>query len=218
MASGPREETKQETREALVAAAGVEMAEKGIDGASLDAICARAGFTRGAFYVHFENREELVVAVVERHLKGFYDRVIAANDAPEDLERTIAQYVAAIIASAPTVRGRKNWRYHHTLAACARSAVLRERYASLQSDAMARVRQAAAAGQREGTVRDDVRAEAMAELLVLLTMGIDAAFDAGVPFDLAGGARALSTLLRAPEGSRRAGPRSRRRMPSTPAT
>ena len=205
MVSPVRETTKQETREALIAAAAAEMAEKGIDGASLDAICARAGFTRGAFYVHFKDRDDLVVAVVERHLKSFFDQVIAANDAPEDLERTIGQYVATVVAMAPSLRNRKEWRFHHTLAACARSPVLRERYASLQHEAMARVRRAAEAGQREGTIRGDVPATAIAEILVVLTMGIDAMFDAGIRFDLAGGARALGTLLRAgtPERRRR---------------
>lgn len=207
MVSQLREATKQETREALIAAAAVEMAEKGIDGASLDAICARAGFTRGAFYVHFKDREDLVVAVVERHLKSFFDQVIAANDAPEDLERTIAQYVSTVVAMAPSLRNRKEWRFHHTLAACARSPVLRERYGSLQHEAMARIRKAAEAGQREGTVRRDVPAEAMAEILVVLTMGIDAMFDAGIEFDLLGGARALSTLL----GARPSATRRRRR-------
>jgi AcrR family transcriptional regulator len=203
-----REATKQETREALIAAAAVEMAEKGIDGASLDAICARAGFTRGAFYVHFKDRDELVVAVVERHLETFYDQVIAANDAPDDLERTIAQYVSTVVAMAPSLRNRKEWRFHHTLAACARSPVLRERYASLQHEAMARVKRAAEAGQREGNVRSDVTAESIAEILVVLTMGIDGMFDAGIKFDLLGGARALSALLSAQPSAKR---RRRRR-------
>jgi AcrR family transcriptional regulator len=198
-----RETSKQETREALIAAAAVEMAEKGIEGASLDAICARAGFTRGAFYVHFKDRDDLVVAVVERHLKSFFDQVIAANDAPEDLERTIGQYVSTVVAMAPTLRNRREWRFHHTLAACARSPVLRERYASLQHEAMARVKRAAEAGQREGTIRRDVTPEAIAEILVVLTMGIDAMFDAGIKFDLLGGARALSMLLAARPSTKR---------------
>jgi TetR/AcrR family transcriptional repressor of nem operon len=190
-----REAAKQETRDALVAAAAIEMAEKGIDAASLDAICARAGFTRGAFYVHFKDRDDLVVAVVDRHLKAFFDQVIAPGDAPEDLERTIAQYVAAVVANAPALRSRKAWRFHHTLAACARSPVLRERYIALQREAIARVSGAARAGQRSGETRVDVPAETIGEILVLITLGVDAAVDAGVPFDLAGGARALKTLL-----------------------
>lgn len=202
-----RETTKQETRDALVAAAAVEMGEKGIEGASLDAICARAGFTRGAFYVHFKDRDDLVAAVVDRHLKTFFDQVIAANDAPEDLERTITQYVATVVAMAPTHESRRGWRFHHTLAACARSPVIRERYVALQREAIARVKKAAQAGQRERTIRDDVTAAALAEILVIVTVGIDGMFDAGVPFDLLGGARALSTLVRA----RRSETRRRRR-------
>jgi AcrR family transcriptional regulator len=191
-----REAAKEETRGALVAAAAAEMAEKGIEGASLDAICARAGFTRGAFYVHFKDRDDLVVAVVERHLQERFDRIIAANDAPGDLEQTMARYVANLVAEAPAIRSRKEWRFHHTLAACARSPVLRERYTSLQREAMARVKKAAAAGQRAGSVRRDVPPEAIAEILVLLTMGIDAVMDLGMTVDLVGGTKALRTFLR----------------------
>src|SRR4051812_40727719 len=61
-----REETKQRTREALVEAGIALFAEQGLDGPSLDAICERAGFTRGAFYVHFRDRDELLQAVMER--------------------------------------------------------------------------------------------------------------------------------------------------------
>jgi AcrR family transcriptional regulator len=192
-----RDATKQETRDALIEAATAELAEKGLETASLDAICARAGFTRGAFYVHFKDRDDLVVAVVDRILKTLFDQVIASNDAPEDLDRTIAQYVANVVARSPAIRGRLKWRFHHTLAACARSPVLRDRYASLQREAMDRVAKAAKAGQRAGTVRRDVPANALAEILVVLTLGIGAMVDLEVPFDLQGGARALKTLLRA---------------------
>src|SRR5262252_1452795 len=52
----------QRTREALIQA-GIELfAEKGLDAPSLDEICDRAGYTRGAFYVHFADRDEFVVA------------------------------------------------------------------------------------------------------------------------------------------------------------
>ncbi len=192
----PREASKQETRDALIAAATAELAEKGLETASLDAICARAGFTRGAFYVHFRDRDELVVAVVDRLLTKFFDAVIAGSDAPEDLERTVAQYVAMVASRAPTVGGTGGWRYHHTLAACARSPALRDRYAALQQEAMSRVTKAAHAGQRAGRVRKDIPARTLAEVLVILTMGINVMVDLEIPFDLEGGARALGALLR----------------------
>ena len=63
-----------ETREALIQAGLAEFAERGFDAPSLDKICARAGFTRGAFYVHFENREDFLVAVMESRLGAFLRR------------------------------------------------------------------------------------------------------------------------------------------------
>ena len=205
-----RDETKRETREALITAAREELAENGLETASLDAICARAGYTRGAFYVHFKDREELIVAVVDRILTTFFDRVIAGEGAAEDLDRTVAQYVAMVVAGAPEVGGRGRWHFHHTLAACARSPVLKERYASLQRQAMDRVASAARAGQRAGTVRDDIPATALGEILVILTMGIGAMVDLGIPFDLQGGARAVRRMARA-EGEGKRGARRARR-------
>jgi TetR/AcrR family transcriptional regulator, transcriptional repressor for nem operon len=192
-----RDASKQETRDALIAAATLEFADKGIETASLDAICARAGFTRGAFYVHFKDREDLLVAVVDRFLTAVFDQVIAG-----DLEKTIAQYVARIVARAPEVGGRGKWRFHHTLEACMRSPVLRARYTALQREAMERVKKAARAGQSAGVVRGDVPAGAIAEILVILTLGLSAMVELEIPFDLAGGARALRTLLRPPRRSR----------------
>jgi len=88
-----RELAKQETREALVQAAIAEFAEKGLDLPSLDAICARAGFTRGAFYVHFRDREELLGAVMERVLDAVLDAVMGTEGAANDLETIVARYV-----------------------------------------------------------------------------------------------------------------------------
>jgi TetR/AcrR family transcriptional repressor of nem operon len=205
-----RDEAKRETREALITAAREELAENGLETASLDAICARAGYTRGAFYVHFKDREELIVAVVDRILTSFHDRVIAGEGAAEDLDRTIGQYVAMVLAGAPEVGGRDRWHFHHTLAACARSPVLKERYAALQRQAMERVTSAAKAGQRAGTVRDDVPAASLGEVLVILTMGIAAMVDLGIPFDLQGGAKALRRMVRAERAGKRAARRARR--------
>src|SRR6185436_7358643 len=91
-----RSEAKQETREALIAAALAEFAEHGLDAPSLDAICARAGYTRGAFYVHFRDRADLLVAVVEHAMTVFMDAVIATGGEGHDLERTIDRFAGAV--------------------------------------------------------------------------------------------------------------------------
>jgi AcrR family transcriptional regulator len=53
------------TRQRLLAAAMSEVAERGMAGASLDAIAARAGLTKGAVYSTFGSRAELLLAMVD---------------------------------------------------------------------------------------------------------------------------------------------------------
>ena len=57
---------RRATRERLLEAATEVFAEDGLLGASVEAICARAGFTRGAFYSNFETKEQLFLALLER--------------------------------------------------------------------------------------------------------------------------------------------------------
>jgi len=55
----------ERTRAALVASARHLFATRGFDGASLDEIADAAGYTRGAIYRHFANKEDLFFAVSE---------------------------------------------------------------------------------------------------------------------------------------------------------
>ncbi|NUP32209.1 MAG: helix-turn-helix transcriptional regulator, partial [Streptomycetaceae bacterium] len=47
----------------LLAAARDLFAAEGYGGTSLDAVCARAGVSKGALYHHFRNKEDLVLGV-----------------------------------------------------------------------------------------------------------------------------------------------------------
>ncbi|MGH7284894.1 MAG: TetR/AcrR family transcriptional regulator [Polyangiaceae bacterium] len=198
-ATKTRDATKIETRDALIAAGAMEFAEKGVDGPSLDGICARAGFTRGAFYVHFRDRDDLLVAVVDRVLVGFQTQVISTAGSAEDLETTVTRYVAAVAAGGPATRGVGKWHFRDTLAACARIPALRKRYIELQREAIALVARAVRNGQHAGTVRADVEAQSLAEILVMLTLGIGVANDVGLSFDLAGGGQTIWKLVRSAE-------------------
>ncbi|MFZ0531169.1 MAG: TetR/AcrR family transcriptional regulator [Propionicimonas sp.] len=57
---------RAQTREKLMDAAVALFAEKGVLGASVEEICERADFTRGAFYSNFADKDELCLAVVNR--------------------------------------------------------------------------------------------------------------------------------------------------------
>ncbi len=68
---------REATRERVLDAALAVFAERGVIGASVEDICERAGFTRGAFYSNFEGKADLVDALVARE----HARVIAYLDA-----------------------------------------------------------------------------------------------------------------------------------------
>jgi len=60
--------TRDETRDKLFEAAARVFEEHGIGGASIEAIAAAAGFTRGAFYSNFVSKDELIIAMLEDHV------------------------------------------------------------------------------------------------------------------------------------------------------
>ncbi|MBF4561994.1 TetR/AcrR family transcriptional regulator [Microbacterium sp. VKM Ac-2870] len=62
----PPSQRREQTRARLLDAAHDVFAEVGMDAASVEVICERAGFTRGAFYSNFESKDELFLALVTR--------------------------------------------------------------------------------------------------------------------------------------------------------
>ena len=66
---------RERTRQRLMDAAAIVFAESGLDGASVEEICERAGYTRGAFYSNFETKDELFVALAGRVARDQVDAV-----------------------------------------------------------------------------------------------------------------------------------------------
>ena len=59
-----RAEAKEQTRQRLLESAARAFAEKGFGGASLDEISESAGYSTGALYANFANKEQLFMEVV----------------------------------------------------------------------------------------------------------------------------------------------------------
>jgi len=87
-----RERRREMTRNALLDAATQVFSQRGFAGASLEEIAETAGFTRGAIYKNFANKEELFLAVFDRVLRQQLDGFTAAmaGDAG-DLQRNPAR-------------------------------------------------------------------------------------------------------------------------------
>ncbi|MEV0590382.1 TetR/AcrR family transcriptional regulator [Nonomuraea cavernae] len=65
-----RAELKQETRDALTAAALAAFSRDGYHGASLEGIANEAGFSKGAVYSNFGGKAELFLAVMDYNLEA----------------------------------------------------------------------------------------------------------------------------------------------------
>ena len=204
-APSSREETKQRTRAALVDAGIALFGEQGLDGPSLDAICERAGFTRGAFYVHFRDRDEFLEAVMERLGAQFLDAVLGERESDPKakpgtaLARTVARFVGAVAAGNYPLMREGGVKPHQLLDACARSPAIREKYVRLAEESVARLAKIVRADQKAGTLRDDLDARAIATLLLAAIIGAQTMKELRMKLDLGGTAAGLLAMLARPK-------------------
>lgn len=68
-----RQESQQLTKQNLIETAVKEILRIGIYEASIRQICDAAGYTLGAFYSNFKDKDELLLEVVEVHTKRQFD-------------------------------------------------------------------------------------------------------------------------------------------------
>lgn len=67
--------SRSTTRARLLATSAAVFAKKGIEGASVEELCAAAGFSRGAFYSNFATKTELALAMYEDHVGQLVTRL-----------------------------------------------------------------------------------------------------------------------------------------------
>ena len=205
-----RDEAKQQTRAALVSAALSLFAEQGLDVPSLDAICDRAGYTRGAFYVHFKTREDILVAVMDHVgaaflasvFQGFAADAAAVTTEPSGrLHRAVRRFVDAVGTGAYPLMASPGKgplvRPHQLLDACARSAVVRERYRDLVQLSVTAVAALVKHDQDEGEVRSDVEPELVASMALALIIGAQTMNDLGLSLDASHLGAAIEQMLKA---------------------
>ncbi|MDI3404018.1 TetR/AcrR family transcriptional regulator [Streptomyces cavernicola] len=101
MPKGPTKRRPQTTARLLEAALDT-FAERGFHGASIEEICERAGYTRGAFYSNFRTKEALFLALFDLHAQSVVDRLTQAVDALAELPED-ADPVRAVLTRVSTV-------------------------------------------------------------------------------------------------------------------
>jgi AcrR family transcriptional regulator len=78
-----REQTRAQTIQKLIEAAGQVVARKGLGAASVDEITAEAGYSRGAFYSNFTSKEAVLLELLRRHMDAEISEISALIDAAE---------------------------------------------------------------------------------------------------------------------------------------
>jgi AcrR family transcriptional regulator len=91
------------TREILLTSAERLFIERGYTQVSVSDICSAAGFTRGAFYSNFADKDDLVLALFDQHASERLDRLqtMLANASA----RNIDERAQSLLAVTPQDRG-----------------------------------------------------------------------------------------------------------------
>ncbi|MGY0540212.1 TetR/AcrR family transcriptional regulator [Nocardioides sp. YJ-D4] len=88
-------EHKEATRRRMIETAGRRFKSDGIDGSGIATLVADAGLTNGAFYGHFDSKDDLVASVVTQQLA---DQVAVVDALPTGLasvEAFLREYLSA---------------------------------------------------------------------------------------------------------------------------
>jgi TetR/AcrR family transcriptional regulator, transcriptional repressor for nem operon len=85
---------KQATRQRILEAAGRRFKQDGIDGAGVATLMSDAGLTNGAFYAHFDSKEDLVANVLADQLRAQRESLDSGPSDRAGLEAFVRSYLS----------------------------------------------------------------------------------------------------------------------------
>ncbi|MEX0801166.1 MAG: TetR/AcrR family transcriptional regulator [Dehalococcoidia bacterium] len=166
----PRRRRREETRERLLEAATAVFARSGFDRATVDEIVREAGFSKGAFYVHFESKEDLFWAMLEERI----DRQQVAFRQTVDHSRPLSENVRSILSAVfGLVQNDPFWTslVMEFGAHAARNEKVRERLALMYERWRELIRVMLTTGREAGLIRSDIDVEFTATMLIATVEG-----------------------------------------------
>jgi TetR/AcrR family transcriptional repressor of nem operon len=89
-----RKGQKQATRRRIIQAAGARLKRDGVHGSGIATLMADAGLTNGAFYAHFESKEELVASALAEQLREQRESFSAQLPGRAGLEQIVRTYLS----------------------------------------------------------------------------------------------------------------------------
>ena len=85
---------KQATRQRIIEAAGGRLKRDGVHGSGIATLMADAGLTNGAFYAHFESKEDLVASALAEELREQRESFSAQPPGLAGLEQIVRAYLS----------------------------------------------------------------------------------------------------------------------------
>ncbi|MHA7653566.1 TetR family transcriptional regulator [Mycobacterium sp. ML4] len=104
-----REERKEATRRAIIAAALKALNDRSFSGLSLREVTREAGIVPAAFYRHFESMEALGLVLIDESFRSLRDTLRGARAGKLDPSRVIESSVEILIGSVADQR--EHWRF-----------------------------------------------------------------------------------------------------------
>ncbi len=104
-----REERKEATRRAIIAAALKALNDRSFSGLSLREVTREAGIVPAAFYRHFESMEALGLVLIDESFRSLRDTLRGARAGKLDPTRVIESSVEILIGSVADQR--EHWRF-----------------------------------------------------------------------------------------------------------
>lgn len=168
-----RAQAKEATRRALLEAGLAETIARGGEIPSVDAVVARAGFTRGAFYFYFEDRAQFVGAMLEWVITDILQLLLrTGGEGVADVREVVTRFTEAITRGEwPDVGNDIRIAYLAVLRYLPTQAKVRKRHSDLMTGVIDELSDLVRDGQRSGTLRKDVDPHHVATILVLTAVG-----------------------------------------------
>lgn len=166
----PKRRRREETRERLLEAATSVFAQHGFDRSTVDEVVREAGFSKGAFYVHFESKEDLFWAMLEERIDRQHDAFKKAVDHAQPVAENVRTILHAVF---DLVEEDQFWGslFMEFGAHAARNEKVRERLAGLYDRWRELLVLMLTAGREAGRIRSDIDVEFTTTILIAAVEG-----------------------------------------------
>ena len=88
----PRQDVSDERKQQILDAAEEVFTQKGLDLARMDDIAEETGLSKGALYLYFKSKEDLIIAILDRIFQGAFKQLEARKGGESSATEAISQF------------------------------------------------------------------------------------------------------------------------------